>query len=307
MKKYLFQILIFSFMLALVLSVLSAIFEKLATSSTDVSPYSDINGISDLENIDADLLVLGNSRADMGYDDSLMTCLSGMKCLNLGRHGYSFDYEYHIIYENYIQRNKKPEYIIVDVSPWVFFDYVKPIYNIQMLPYINRPEFEFYIELCPQLSNANKVLFIKYFGKMGKVMKEIHRLKQPEKPKNKKEDTTRWSKDYFGKPMQLECTIPNIEQFVQFLDECKTQNVRVIIVCSPMHINDGSKYFDMDGFWNIVMWCNKDAQFPMVTYQDLFGNDTLYFSDPAHLNKYGKQRFTTKLMHDLDSVGIIKL
>ena len=107
MKKYLFRILLFSIVLVLVLSIPSAIFEKLATSSTDVLPYSSINGISKMENIDADLLVIGNSRADMAYDDSLMTCLSGMKCLNLGRHGYSFDYEYHIMYENYIQRNKK--------------------------------------------------------------------------------------------------------------------------------------------------------------------------------------------------------
>ena len=298
--------LLFSIVLALVLSIPSAIFEKLATSSTDVPPYSSINEISKMENIDADLLVIGNSRADMAYDDSLMTCLNGMKCLNLGRHGYSFDNEYHIMYENYIQRNKKPEYIIVDVSPWVFFDHMKPIYNIQMLPYINRPEFEFYIELCPQLSNANKLLFIKYFGKMGKVIKEIHRLKHPKKQMNK-ENTTKWSKDYFGKPMPLECTKPIIEQFVQFLDDCKTQNIRVVLVCSPLHTNDGLKYFDMNGFWNIVMWCNKDSQFPVAMYQDYFGNDTLCFSDPAHLNEYGKRLFTTKLMHDLDSVGIITI
>lgn len=304
MKKYLFRILLFSIMLALVLCIPSIIFEKLATSSTDVMPYSRINEVCNMENIDADLLVIGNSRADKGYDDSLMTCLSGMKCINLGNHGFSFDYEYHIVYENYIQRNKKPEYIIVDVSPMVFFNHKKPIYNIQMLPYIKRPEFEFYIELCPQLSNANKILFFKYFGKMGKVMKEIYRLKHPEKQMYE-EKKTKWSKDYFGKQMKLECTRPIIEQFVHFLDDCKTQNIRVILVCSPLHTNDGSKYFDMEGFWDIVMWCNKDTHFPMATYQDFFGNDTLCFSDPGHLNEYGKQLFTTKLIHDLDSVGII--
>ena len=307
MKRFALKIFLFLMLVALVVCIPSVIFERLAINTTNVSPYARINEVNDMKDVDADLIILGNSRAEMGYDDSLMTSLCGMKCLNLAYSGYSFDYEYHIMYESYLKHNKKPEYIIVDVSPIVFFDHNKPVYNIQMLPYLNRSEFEFYIELCPQLTKVHKILPIKYFGKMAKVMKEINRLMYPEEKHTEKKRKVQWNKnkDFYGKPQPLENNKTIIELFGRFLAECKTQNIRVILVCSPLHTNDGSKYFDMKGFWNTVMWCNKDTHFPMATYQDFFGNDTLCFSDPGHLNEYGKQLFTTKLIHDLDSVGII--
>lgn len=307
MKRFALQIFLFLMLVALVVCIPGVIFERLAMKTTNVSPYARINEVNDMKDVDADLIILGNSRAEMGYDDSLMTGLCGMKCLNLAYSGYSFDYEYHIMYESYLKHNKKPEYIIVDVGPIVFFDHNKPVYNIQMLPYLNRSEFDFYIDLCPQLTKAHKILPIKYFGKMAKVMKEINRLMYPEEKYTKKKRKVQWNKnkDFYGKPQPLENNKTIIELFGRFLDECKSQNIRVILVCSPLHTNDGSKYFDMKGFWNIVMWCNKDTQFTMATYQDYFGNDTLCFSDPGHLNEYGKQLFTTKLIHDLDSVGII--
>lgn len=305
MKRFVLRGFLFLTLVVLIMCIPGVIFERLAVNTTNVSPYARINEVNDMKAVDADLIILGNSRAEKGYDDSLMTSLCGMKCVNLAYGGYSFDYEYHIMYESYLKHNKKPEYIIVDVGPIVFFDHNKPVYNIQMLPYLNRSEFEFYIELCPQLTKVHKMLPIKYFGKMARVMKEINRLKHPEEKHAEKKTNVQWSKDFYGKPQPLESNKMVIELFDRFLDECKEQNIQVVLVCSPMHIDYGLKYFDMDKFWTIVKWCDYGTGFYIVTYQDYFGNDTVYFSDPGHLNEYGKHVFTNKLMHDLDSVGIL--
>lgn len=303
MKKFLQQVLLFWAIICIVHIIPCIVFENKAKSSTDKVPYAKINEVIKMADVDADLVVLGNSRAEGGYDTALMNGMSGLKCLNLGNSGYSFDYSYHIMYENYIKHNKKPKYIIVEVGPWCFFDQIGPIYTIQMLPYINRPEFKFYIDLCPQLSMVDKMLLFRYVGKQRKVMEEIVYLRRP--LDQKKETKTSWCKDYFGKPQRLEHRKSTIELFASFLNESKAQGIDVILVCSPLHVDDGLRYFNMDGFWNIVRYCNMGKGFPMVTYQDYFGNDTTLFSDPAHLNDAGKRLFTAKLMHDLDSVGII--
>jgi len=307
MKKFLLRILFFLIMMVLVSSIPCIVFEKKALNTTDKTPYKRINEICNMQNVNADLIVLGNSRARESYNDSLMTRLIGMRCLNLGNGGYSFDYVYHIMYNNYLKQNQPPKYIIVDISPWGTFSHTNPVYTIQMLPYITRPGFEFFQELCPRWSKANYILFVKYFGKLGKVCKELDYLTQPTAQKSKP-NNLEWPKDCVGEPhrVEQECDEQIINLFVRFLDECKEQNISVILVCSPMHVEDGLCYFDMDVFWNIIKWCNRGTKFPLVSYQDFFDSDTAFFTDPIHLNQYGKQVFTTKLMHDLDSVGIIK-
>jgi hypothetical protein len=94
--------------------------------------------------------------------------------------------------------------------------------------------------------------------------------------------------------------------FDKFLDECLSEGIKVILVGSPMHVKDGLSYFETKDFWNIVKKCVYGTGFPIISYADYFGNDTAYFLDPAHLNRHGREVFTAKLIHDLDSVGIIK-
>ena len=278
-------------------------FEKKAKSCLDRHPYSNINKVTNIKHVDADLIILGNCRAENDYDASLMSSLSGLKCLNLGWSGSSFDYSYYIMYNTYLKQNKKPRYIVLEASPIVFFNHEFPVNSIQLLPYINRPEFQFCIETCPQLSNADKVLFVKYFGKLIKVLEEIDRLNH--KTKNNPENNNSWKEHYLSEPQPLKCDKSIVQLFDMFLDECLSEGIKVILVCSPMQVKDGLSYYDMKTFWSIVLQCVSGTKFPVISYAEYFGDDTTYFSDPTHLNKHGREVFTTKLIHDLDSVGII--
>jgi hypothetical protein len=304
MRRFLCQIGVFLVIVIAVCTIPPYVFEQKAKDCTNQDPYASINKVSNINHVDADLIILGNCRANGGYDASLMTSLSGLQCLNLGWDGSSFDYCYHIMYKTYLKNNKKPRYIIVDIGPWAFFEHEAPVYTIQMLPYIKRPEFQFYIEMCPQLSNADKLLFVRYFGTMGKVFKEISRLNRPETIGSNKVDKG-WRDDYFDKPHRLEGNKAIVQLFYSFLDECLSDEIKVILVCSPMHVKDGLSYFDMNNFWTIVKKCASGTGFPIISYAEYFGDDTTYFSTPAHLNKHGREIFTAKLIHDLDSVGII--
>ena len=149
-------------------------------------------------------------------------------------------------------------------------------------------------------------MFINYFGKLDKVAKEIKGLNKSviNKPEIQKSKQNKWHKLYV-ESYPLECNNSIIRLFDGFLDECIADGIKVILVCSPMHTEDGLFYFDIDGFWDIVNKCVSDTGIPVISYQDYFGNDTLYFSDPIHLNRDGSKVFATKLIHDLDSLEVI--
>lgn len=302
MGRFLCQIGVFLVIVIAVCTIPPYVFEKKAKKCTDKGPYANINKVSSMEHVDADLIILGNCRAEGNYDASLMSSLSGLKCLNLGWSGSSFDYSYYIMYNTYLKQNQKPRYIILETSPIVFFDHEFSVNSIQMLPYINRPEFQFCFETCPQLSNADKLMFVRYFGTMGKVIEEIGRLNRHEKTEK---TTKNWQEVNIDKPQSLKCDKSIVQLFDMFLDECVSEGIKVILVCSPMHVKSGLSNYDMKTFWSIVLNCVSGTKFPVISYAEYFGNDRTYFSDPTHLNKHGREVFTTKLIHDLDSVGII--
>lgn len=309
MKRFILQVVIFIGILVLLTSIPCQIFEKKAQQCTTRHPYSRVNFAINSANINADLIILGNSRAEDSYNDSILSAQIELRCLNLGWAGYPFDYQYNVMFETYIKQNIYPKYVLLEVGPWAFFDYVNPIYTIELLPYINRPEFQFYVKLCPELSWVDKSLFVKYAGKLDKVKKElvlffkspIHKTEKIEKVKK-----TKWNSNYFGEQQHLECDTSIIQVFNSFIDECLEKDIKVVLICSPIHSKDGARYFDMEGFWKIINQNIEKRNIIVLNYENLYGNDTVYFANPMHLNSYGRDCYTLKVAHDLDSLGVFQ-
>ncbi|MBR6309818.1 MAG: hypothetical protein IKR52_01265 [Paludibacteraceae bacterium] len=254
-------------------------------------------------NQNPDLVILGNSRAEASYNDSIISSILNINCVNLGWSGYPFDYQYHVMWKTYLKNNHYPRYVILEVGPWAFLDYVNPIYITELLPYINRPEFQFYINLCPELSWIDNINVYKYRGKIRHIYEEYKEMQG--QGQTKENTMKRWNSKYIGTKRKLEKDPLILSLLHTFFDECSQNNVIPIIICSPMHITDGSSYFAMDSFWEIIN-CNIPDEIYVLNYQDLYGNDTTFFHDPMHLNKIGKETFSIKIAHDLDSIGIIK-
>jgi hypothetical protein len=299
MKRFIYKIIIFVGLLSLLTSIPCLVFEKRAKRCTTRHPYCRVNLAINSENINADLIIMGNSRAEYHYNDSILSEKTGLRCLNLGWAGYPFDYQYNVMYRNYMEQNIKPRFILQEISPYVFFDYFFPKYTIELLPFINRPEFKFYIELCPELSYLDKFIFVRYGGKLYEVCDELSLLETTDSLGEK------WRNDFITKMHEVEKDTTIMNLFERFVDECKDQNIKLILIYSPMHTDNGEKYFNMDAFWSIISKVVKDRDVPVLNYHSLFGNDTTYFRDAVHLNKYGKDCFTRKVAHDLDSLGLI--
>lgn len=306
MKRFILNIGIFLIVFLVVCCIPLLLFEKEAKRCNSRPPYARINWITNHKGSDAELIILGSSRAMDDYNDSIISCVLGKQCLNCGLAGYPFDYQYNIMYQTYLKNNTTPKYIIVDIVPWAFFDYYNEKYIIEMLPYVNRKEFDFYINICPELSNSDKLLLVRYAGQMRNVFHELHLFRHPEKDYWNRVKVTKWRSDMFTTKNELECDEAIVQLFKVFLKECAGQGIQVVLVCSPLHQHDGARWFDMEGFWGIIDECISGLDVSVLDYGDLFENDTVFFIDPMHLNGYGRTVFSEKLAHDIDSLGVLR-
>ena len=304
MKRFLFRLTLCFVVLAVICMIPCRVFEKKARESTDVIPYSRINMAGNLNHADADLIVLGNSRAVYSYNDSILSAMTGKKCLNLGLTGYSFEFQYNVMYKRYLLHNDKPQIIIMEVGPVAFFKHIGNPYSLEMLPYVNQDDFKEYIAMCPELTVADKIMFFRYFGKLDLVVKALCKFENH--PKKDRLRTTNWERENDSIRYGLEYDTAIVHLFCDFVDECNEQETKLILVCSPMHGDLGKRRYDIDNFWKIIKHYVAGKNVSVLIYQDFFGSDISFFADPMHLNKQGKDLFTVQLAHDLDSLGLLE-
>jgi hypothetical protein len=307
MKRFFKNALLFAVIVLLIISAvvypLSLEFERRAFGCKAIAPYCRVNMIYDTKGNDAKLIIMGNSRAS-GYDDSILSDTLGIKCFNIGFAGYPFIYQYHIMYKTYMSQNARPDYIIQEIGPWAFFDYVMPKYSIDMCPYIDRENFSFLKEITPELSYADNFRLVRYAGKLQKVINEFNNIDESREtnPLGQSFGQTFHRSGLINGKQKFERTPENILQFKQFIDECTANNIRLILVCSPILKEVSSTYFEMDRFWNLIDSINHDSRLTVLNYQDLFGNDTTMFMDYIHLNARGTEEFSAIVGHDLKQI-----
>lgn len=304
MKRFSITVLIFIILFVSINYVVFLYYEDKAFKCETISPYNRINRIYSLKNVNADVIIVGNSRAEGSYNDTILSDILRQKCLNIGWSGYPFNYQYYVMLKTYLEQNTRPQYIIQEIGPWAFLDYVNPKYTIEMMPYLDRDGFHFLESICPEITKWDRFRLFRYSGKFGEIMNEIKYFDG--KMKKHKGQQSGYQRNYLKHKYSLECDSDIIALFKQYVNECSKDSIKLIFICSPIHIDEGSSYFDMKGFWNIFNGIAKSHNIPVLNYQDLYGNDTTYFMNSMHLNKYGRDCYTKTVAHDLDSLGIIE-
>lgn len=303
MNRFLKNALLFVTIVLLLISAvvypISLEFERRAYACKYTAPYNRINMIYDTKGHHDQLIIMGNSRAS-GYDESILSERLGKKCFNIGFAGYPFIYQYHIMYKTYLSQNSRPDYIIQEIGPWAFLDYVMPKYSIDMCPYIDRENFSFLKNITPELSYADNFRLVRYAGKLRKIFNEFENLN--ESSDSSLPDQTFHPNGLINGKQKFEHTPENILLFKQFIEECAANKTRLILVCSPILKDVSSTYFDMDKFWHLIDSINQEHQLTVLNYQDLFNNDTTMFMDYIHLNSKGTEEFSCRVSRDLKHI-----
>ena len=272
-------------------------------------------GWSDItqKQLDADLLIMGNSRAWSMYSPAILDSILHVSTYNLGMDGSPLNRQImkYDIYRHFQQR--KPRYVIMNIDYMTMgwrFGYERE----QFFPYLANP---FVRRLV--LKHEHFVMRELYLPMYRYYSQGLLSLMD-------KDDTARfspknWYKGYWGyslgwdgeeikkvEKIEFKTNASIVEDFDAFLSELQKDGVKVIFVSSPICAMATKKLVNPSEFYEFRDRFSEKYNIPVLDYiDDAICNDTTYFSNATHLNRAGAELFTTKLCQDLDSLGLLRL
>jgi hypothetical protein len=271
--------------------------------------------------INADLLIMGSSRAAFHISPQIIDSTLSLNSYNLGLSAWHFDMQY-ARFRMYLQHNHKPKYIIQNVDVYGFSKRVDVADYQQFLPYINdtiiqntiknhQGEFDVYQRNFPLLKykNDSKIAFEGFFNFVG----FGYLYDTTSKYKGYQGNNYVWNKDFekfkkrFPKGAKYKFDANIKSQFNEFLSFCKKENIKVILVYAP-------EYFEVQPFYKnkneLINLCDEsvkkyDCHFLDYSKSSLSYNRQ-YFYNSQHLNKYGSKLFSRDLGEKLKVINSLQ-
>lgn len=260
--------------------------------------------------INADLLIMGSSRAEFHISPKILDSLLSLGSYNLGLSAWHFDMQY-ARFRMYLQHNSKPKFIVHNVDIYGFSKRTNVADSPQFLPYIkdtilqnvmhnHKGEFDIYQQNIPlfKYKNQQKMAFEGFLGFMG--FSNLY-------------DTTLKYKGYYGNNFvwnkdfeNFKKRYPNgakyrfdkevIRQFDEYLSFCKKENIKVILVYAP-------EYFEVQPYYknksDLISLCRESVRKYDCQFLDYSKNSLCYsqnyFYNSQHLNKEGAELFSLDL------------
>ena len=274
--------------------------------------YSAWNNIIH-DSIDADLLVMGSSRAWVQYDPHIMDSLLSVNSYNLGLNGSHVKRQI-VKYEVYHHYQKKqPRLLIINFD--YFGNWEKDggeggFQREQYFPYLVNPYMRNLIKEQEPFSKWE--LYLPMFRYYRQGILEVF---------EEKYNKDSWYKGYYwGMPQEWDGTKLTqietvrfeplkdvVEKFDFFLGELQKEGVQVVFVTSPIYIGVTERTDNIQDFYAFRKHFSEKYSIPVLDYlYDSLCYDTAYFYNASHLNKTGAELFTAKLCHDIDSLGMLK-
>ena len=277
--------------------------------------YKEWNAIIH-DSIDADLLVMGSSTAWVHYDPHIMDSILSLNSYNLGINASNVKRQIVRVevYRHY--QKKKPSLLIMNfccIGNW-FLD--NGVSREQYFPYLVNPFMRKLIKEQEYFSKGE--LYVPMYRYAGASDVVRNAFGEDNSVTRKKEC---WYKGYYwGMPPEWDGSKlaeidtlrfdPNqevVDRFDSFLSELRKDGINVVFVTSPMYMEATNKIVNLSEFYDFRNHFSEKYGIPVLDYLcDSLFYDTAYFYNATHLNKTGAELFTTKLCHDLDSLGILQ-
>ena len=268
--------------------------------------------------VNSDIVIYGSSRAWVQFNSPMMTDSLHIPTYNLGIDGHNFWLQY-LRHRMLLKKNKKPKIIIISVDIFSL-EKRKDLYNLQQfLPYMlwNREiksatvdydgfnSLDYYLPLIRYYGHGNAIqtAICSFSGHLNNPVTRVKGYQGQDKSWNTDFDKAKLTmKKYKAKPDPSTLIL-----FERFINECKSQNIKLVFVNAPEYI-EGQKFVkNRDKVLSIYKKYSKQYDIPFYDYS----NDTIsfqkkYFYNTNHLNKTGAELFTAKLIDTLKQSHLIK-
>lgn len=310
MKKFAKKILLYTILLLGAAYVLEAYIDNELKHVYD-DTYGDWNRIFNGE-INADIIILGSSRAWVQYNTQLIEDETGLSCYNLGIDGASLTIQ-QTRWDSYIEHNSPPKILIQDIDLLAYGSSNKQnIYQKhQYLPYLKKNTISTHLsKLDPLIKYEAYIPLLKYRGYKEHVEDYLF--------SNKKHHQTKY-KGFRGQEKewdnsQLENLSKKGEHIIKSEDQlkigeriinnlsqtCKNTNTQLFLVHSPMYIDALPLLPQQSEFIVIVKHLKEKVNCSFLNYATTeISYHSKYFYNATHLNLEGANLFTKILIRDL--------
>lgn len=260
--------------------------------------------------MNADLLMMGSSRAAFHISPKIIDSTLSLNSYNLGLSAWHFDMQY-ARFKMYLQHNRKPKYIIQNVDVYGFSKRADVADYQQFLPYIqdtilqetirgHKGEFDVYQRNIPLLKyrNLQNLAFEGFFTFLN--YPDLY--DSTANYKGYRGNDYAWNQDFerfkkrFPKGAKYTFNKEVKRQFKEFLALCQRENIKVFLVYAP-------EYFEVQPYYKnkaeLINLCTESAKKYHCHFLD-YSKDSLcynrqYFYNSQHLNKRGAELYSKDL------------
>ena len=307
MKKFLLQ----TFLFTIILLILAVAFDVLLTAKvlrSRTSPFATWNDLYQ-RNIEADVLVMGSSRAFVQFNPAIFDTVLHTNSYNLGMNGRAADSQ--ILQYKVFRRkgNRKPRLIVYEVSHGTM-QKSNGYEREQFVPYLHDP---YLWRLCHEQESFNLADCVlpswRYIGQRTFIRNILFPTEGSEYDTPLYKGFRSYDRKWSGRGLRQQASVSYtkdtvvIRQFRDFLAECRRDSIPVVLVTSPFYIGGTRKMADSTGMHAMFAQIANDFNIPYLDYTyDELSYDTTYFYNTMHLNKVGADLFSQKVARDVDSV-----
>jgi hypothetical protein len=276
--------------------------------------YSEWNDLFN-GNINADMLIMGSSRAWVQMSPRILDSALGINSYNLGMDGTQFNMQYQR-FRIYLQHNRKPKYIIQEVgytSTLVWFN-VLPAPQ-QFLPYLRDSS----IWHMTQQSTTPFTELDRYFP-LYKYNNEFPLIREGIRSYFGKGIASAKYKGYEGKNLVWDSSFHDfivsnpkgrsfpisqdaVKFFREYLAFCRDNGIQVIMVYPPAFIQSLNYINNKNEILAVYDQLSQEYNVPFLSYMyDSLNYSRTNFYNSLHLNKHGSEIFSRELAQQLKDI-----
>lgn len=265
--------------------------------------------------MDADVVILGNSRAVCSYNPCVLDTVLGVNSRNLGVSAQPFGVSY-LRWQLYQRNNKNPKLLIINAD----FRELRMVSNgfekEQYYPYMNDSLVKPYLDLYGFSWAEKHIPMYRYRGDyklMAIGLGELFHIWHDRKGnyyKGYANQNTKWegqNLDYvlsMGK-IKGQCEPKAVNLLEQLLQETKRKEIPVIFVYAPLYkkLKDN---LEEEKTRKAYQDLTQRYEIPFLDFSEInICADTNYFMNGHHVNEKGAKIFSFLLAQSIDSLEII--
>ena len=314
MKKFLTNIGLFVVVVVLTAIVADVMVNK-GLEKTERGRLYTMNALMN-QTLNADVVILGNSRAESSYNPRVMDSVLGVNCRNLGVAGQPFSVSY-LRWQLYRRNNNSPKVLIINIGYKELDEIFEGFSKEQYYPYVRDPLVKPYLDPMGFTWFEKHLPMYRYRGDyklIGIGLTELLHIRHDTKGNYYKgyyNPNVAWQGIRFADMLQngkekCQANMKVIDMLDDVLKTAQRERLRVVFVYAPIY-SEFKRNLDEKEVLDVFAALSNCYGIPILDFSDTeMCSDTTCFSDAYHVNARGAFLFSVKLARAMDSLGFLQ-